>query len=648
MANDQENIKLNFDSNAGEVAKETNKLGESLQQTEKTFESMKTQVRKANQEMARAIQLYGETSTEAVNAAKKVAQLNDQIEFGTNLSNSFNPDQKFKALGAATQVAATGIQGVTAGMALFGDQSKDVEQMLLKVQAAMAFSDAVSNLSNLGDQWATLKTVVLNTVLATEASTVATVESTIATEASTVALETETVAVATATKATWLLLAPIVAVTAGLSALVYAIGYFTGAWGDYSGKAAAAEKITKKVNAELDTLETTVQSNSSALSRYNNHQLEMARASGKSAEEIHKLELELAESETNEARRSVQRADRLQREALRGGDAETIERATKFLRDMEKLRNEAFQRELDINDKFEVEKRQAQTDANERALQARREANQKIRDEEASHRKKLKEEKEQFDKETREGIAQMVINEINANAQLALEADENAVKKKEAQQKSLEEISLMVDTIEGQTEEQARKRADEQIRIAEAVAEAQKTIEEKKVNVISQGISLIAQLFGKNKIIQKAALLADSAVGIAKSIISTKVANAAVTAKYALIPGGVALATAEKTLNNISAGIGIAANVAATSKALSALGGGGGSSGGNVGGGEGGGAVASEPPPQVAFNNTAQNQIGQSVARSQADQPPIEVFVKESEIRKAQNNVEVLVKTNTF
>ena len=197
--------------------------------------------------------------------------------------------------------------------------------------------------------------------------------------------------------------------------------------------------------------------------------------------------------------------------------------------------------------------------------------------------------------------------------------------------------------------ESDKKLADEQIRIAEAVAEAQKTIEEKKFNVVSQGISLIAQLFGKNKAIQKAALIGESAIGIAKTIISTRAANAAVRLKNALIPLplGATLTASEIALNNISSGIGIAANVAATSKALSALGGGGGVSGG-AGASEGGGAVASAPPPQVAFNNTAQNQIGQSVARSQADQPPIEVFVKESEIRKAQNNVEVLVKTNTF
>ena len=62
----------------------------------------------------------------------------------------------------------------------------------------------------------------------------------------------------------------------------------------------------------------------------------------------------------------------------------------------------------------------------------------------------------------------------------------------------------------------------------------------------------------------------------------------------------------------------------------------------------GGGGVRGSAPPAVAFNNTAENQIGQSVAKTQSDQPPLKVYVSESDISDAQKNVKVLVNKNVF
>lgn len=98
-------------------------------------------------------------------------------------------------------------------------------------------------------------------------------------------------------------------------------------------------------------------------------------------------------------------------------------------------------------------------------------------------------------------------------------------------------------------------------------------------------------------------------------------------------------------INTVSGALGIAATIKATASAISALGGGG--SGGDGGGipspGRGGGVS-----PSVSFNNTAENQIGQSVARTQGEQSPIKVFVTESDISTSINNVKVLVNSNTF
>jgi len=155
MSEYEDKIKISFDTNANEtkqqvdgVAKAINNTTDATEQQAVAQKSLRQQMREANMELQNTINKYGETSKEAIASAKAVANLKDQMEFAQQLSKSFNPDQKFKALTSASQLAGTGLQGVTSGMALFGDQSKDTQAQLLKVQAAMAFSDAISNLSN--------------------------------------------------------------------------------------------------------------------------------------------------------------------------------------------------------------------------------------------------------------------------------------------------------------------------------------------------------------------------------------------------------------------------------------------------------------------------------------------------------------------
>lgn len=165
MSDQEERIKISFETNADQtkqsvdgVANSVNKTTDAVEQQTQAQVSLRQQLRNANMELQNTIVKYGETSKEAIASAKAVANLKDQMEFAQQLSKSFNPDQKFKALTSASQLAGTGLQGVTSGMALFGDQSKDTQAQLLKVQAAMAFSDAISNLSNVADQWNVLKT----------------------------------------------------------------------------------------------------------------------------------------------------------------------------------------------------------------------------------------------------------------------------------------------------------------------------------------------------------------------------------------------------------------------------------------------------------------------------------------------------------
>lgn len=126
--------------------------------------------------------------------------------------------------------------------------------------------------------------------------------------------------------------------------------------------------------------------------------------------------------------------------------------------------------------------------------------------------------------------------------------------------------------------ESAKKYTASKEEIDLAHLEHKKAMQASEMTLLEQGVSLLQQLAGNNKTLQKAAVIAENAISIGKIVTSTNAANAAAIAKYSLIPGGQAIAAAEITMNKISAGIGIASNAIATAKALQAIGSGGSSS----------------------------------------------------------------------
>lgn len=187
----------------------------------------------------------------------------------------------------------------------------------------------------------------------------------------------------------------------------------------------------------------------------------------------------------------------------------------------------------------------------------------------------------------------------------------------------------------------AKETKDKILEEEKAIAQGKRDIQQATLDNISNGIGLAKELAGKNKILQKGLMIAESAAGIAKIVINTQAANAAATLKYALLPGGQALSAAEITANKIGAGIGIAANSFATSKALSALG------GGSAGGGSQGiGGSAPTPPQFNIVGQSGTNQLAQTIAGQQ--NKPIEAFVVSSAVTTSQALDRNRVKTATF
>jgi hypothetical protein len=166
-----------------------------------------------------------------------------------------------------------------------------------------------------------------------------------------------------------------------------------------------------------------------------------------------------------------------------------------------------------------------------------------------------------------------------------------------------------------------------------AIADGKKAIQEATLSSIEGGLGLLKTLFEGNEAVQKGLIIGESAVGIARIIIGTQAADAADTAAAALMgPFGVGYLATKKVLNRVSAGIGIASNIAATSKALSALGGGGAPSSSGVG--SAGGSGPSMPPNFNVVGASSTNQLAQTIGTQQGT--PIQAYVVSNDVTTAQ------------
>jgi hypothetical protein len=128
--------------------------------------NMKQQLRAATNELVAMNEKFGSSSKEATQAAQRVAKLKDAIGDAKALADTFNPDKKFVALGGAVQGAVAGFSALQGAMGLFGDESKEVEKMLLKVQSAMALQQGISGIFGSIDAFGQLAGKIKNQVVA--------------------------------------------------------------------------------------------------------------------------------------------------------------------------------------------------------------------------------------------------------------------------------------------------------------------------------------------------------------------------------------------------------------------------------------------------------------------------------------------------
>jgi hypothetical protein len=217
---------------------------------------------------------------------------------------------------------------------------------------------------------------------------------------------------------------------------------------------------------------------------------------------------------------------------------------------------------------------------------------------------------------------------------------EDELIEKRAQEKTEKEEAARLKSLEAQKVQAAKEKEIEDATLAQTRA-----IEDAKINILQQGINLIAGIFGKSKGIQKAAIIAENAVGIGKMVIANNLANVGALATPQAIASSGAAAAPVIAFNNITTALGVASTIAATAKALKAVGGGSAAGGG---GSAGGGAAAASASPQVGFQASSENQVATTISQNTNDQGPIQAFVVESAITTSQAAARRRLENNSF
>ena len=452
--------------------------------------SLKSQLRAAQNEVNELAAKFGATSQEAINAAKRAAELKDAIGDAKALTDAYNPDAKFNALTQSLGGVLNGFQAFEGALGLVGVESEAVQEQLLKVQSAMALSEGVAGVLESVDSFKTLSTQVSNLTIVQKISTAA----------------------------QWLWNAamaanPIGVIIVAITALIVA-GYKLISWFNESADAAdkanaSMDRHTKALERQQKQLET----QSKNLKQANQYQYDYAKAAGASSEQLRKLAIKHQEEELALAKKNLELAKSTYlREqdilaSYRANDAseELIERQTEIVkkaREATTKARESLTQEYDdlkaLRLQQKVEIRQEETDANKEAQGRAKEAEEKRR--EAAN--EAKEKRKEIVKETTKTIVEETRKQGEVTeeqedffTQMLVDADaeREGIRQESIAKQEEDELALMQfrgDLYKQDTDNYAAEEAKKEQLRKDNLASS--------INAVQQGFSLIAEFASQN------------------------------------------------------------------------------------------------------------------------------------------------------
>lgn len=550
--------------------------------------SIKKQLREATQDLVAMADKFGEGSTEAVNAAKRVAELRDRIGDAKSMADAFNPDAKFRAFSQSLQGVAGGFAAVQGAMAVFGVESEDLQKTLVKVQGALALSEGLNTFLDTGIQgFKNLISVIQNSTVAIKAN-----EATTKIAGATMKLfgiEVE------ATSTAFNVLKGAIAAT-GIGLLVVAIGQAVSAFDKYQSAAQEAADAQKEFNKnvkegakyELEGLLKTLD---------NQQRIDVAKAKARGASEK-----EIFEIEQSYRRRKTEAQIRYYNE-VKNIDAQAAREAKEM---------------IDKSNTDGIVARNERIAADNKAAQEKAKKDQERRDAEA---KKLKEHEEAKDKLFEDF---KLLNKKRDEDQL-VELDEQLKEETKINKEALDQQSA--DEAFALTE---RLKAEIQIvKAREELIKAEKQARLDALNATSQTLAAASQLAEEGTATQKA-------LAISSAIIS------AILSAQKAYESTIGIPIVGPALAPINAGISLAAGYKSVQKIMAVQ-----TPGGSTGGGMPSGSFGAAAPVSPAPIQNTVTQLNQGTINALGNQA-IKAYVLESDVTNSQGRVTRILNSSRF
>lgn len=248
---------------------------------ENSVKSIKAQLREAQTEVVKLSEKFGSTSKEAMQAAKRAAELKDAIGDSKSLIDAFNPDQKFRALSQSLGGVLGGFTALTGAMGLLGVESEDTQKMLLKVQSAMALSQGLNQVGDAIQSFKNLGAMIQATSVFQKANNVVTTMA--------VAIQKAFGVSVVGTGTAFNVLKGAIAAS-GIGLLVVGLAAAADALGVFSSSSDDAADAQSKLNDEIEKVNSSLGAQTRFYNRRAKEELAAAKAAGKTTKEIFAIE----------------------------------------------------------------------------------------------------------------------------------------------------------------------------------------------------------------------------------------------------------------------------------------------------------------------------------------------------------------------
>jgi len=569
------------------------KVVDNVEATTKNVANLKTQLRQAQNEVNELSAKFGATSEQAVEAAKRAAQLKDAIGDAKALTDAFNPDAKFKALTSTLGGVAGGFAAVQGAVGLLGAESQSVEKAILKVQSAMAISQGVQAIGESVDSFKQLGAVIRATTIFQKALSAATAVQTFVTNGATLAAKLLRGAL----------------ISTGIGALVVGVGLLIANFDKVKkvvmtlipGLSAVGDVVMSIVNTVTDFIGVTSEAGRSIDKMVSDSQKTLRKnqdfldTQGDKYDEYTKRKIQANIDYAAKVKEVAEDETRTEAEKLK---------YLKGLRD--KADREIRQADKDRQIENDKKAKEAQDKLNE--------AEKKRIEKQKEDAQKAKEAKDKELTETNDFLYKISQAEIEQRILEKEQSDERVIE--------IENEFAKIEQREIVSAELSKELADKEV-------ERQKAVSDAKIDLAKNTLNLVAEIAGEGSDIAKGVAVAQATIS---GIEGTQ--NAFTTASKSPIT------TLFPAYPFIQAGLAGAFSALQIRKIISTpKSGGGGSTGGSVG-------SAPTPPQFNIVGQSGTNQLAQTIAGQQ--NRPIEAFVVSSAVTTSQALDRNRVKTATF